>query len=66
MYSLLNKVKNLCLSLDIQFELRDALVKPMLLFGSDLWGLQNMESVFPIFEKNPGSKKINYIINDIW
>jgi hypothetical protein len=48
MYSLLNKVKNLCLSLDIQFELRDALVKPMLLFGSDLWGLQNMESVFTV------------------
>jgi hypothetical protein len=31
--------------LDIQLELFDALVKPILLYGSEVWGFQNMVNI---------------------
>lgn len=45
MYSLLDKVKKMLLPLDIQLQLFDALVKPILLYGSEIWGFQNTESI---------------------
>ena len=45
MFSLLRKIKHL--PFDIQIYLFDKIVKPVLLYGSEIWGLGN----FDIFER---------------
>ena len=43
MYSLIKKSRSLLLPLDIQFELFDKLVKPILLYGSEIWGFGTLD-----------------------
>ena len=43
MYSLLRKSKKLGLSIDLQLELFDSLVMPILLYGTQVWGYGNNE-----------------------
>jgi sialic acid synthase SpsE len=42
MFALIGKCKKLCLPVDIQLQLFDALVKPILLYGSEVWGYENI------------------------
>ena len=43
MYSLIKKSRSLLLPLDMQFELFDKLVKPILLYGSEVWGFGTLD-----------------------
>ena len=45
MYCVLDRSRRLCLPLDIQMQLVDALVVPILLYGCEVWGFQNMDIV---------------------
>lgn len=45
MYSLIKKAKHLSLPIDIQIELFNKLVKPILLYGCEIWGFGNLESL---------------------
>ena len=41
MFSILTKIKKLCLPIDIQLQLFDSMVKPISLYGSEVWGSEN-------------------------
>ena len=43
MFSLIKKCRNLCLPLDIQLELFEKCIHPVLLYGCETWGFQNVE-----------------------
>ena len=43
MYSLIKKSRSLLVPLDMQFELFDQLVKPILLYGSEVWGFGTLD-----------------------
>lgn len=43
MYSLIKKAKDLCLSIDLQIDLFSKIVKPILLYGCEIWGLGNLD-----------------------
>ena len=43
MFCLLNKCKKLKLPIDIQLELFDKIVVPILLYGSEIWGFENVK-----------------------
>ena len=45
MFNLICKAKKLCLPLDIQCALFDQLVVPILLYGSEIWGFCNLDSI---------------------
>jgi hypothetical protein len=45
MYALLSKARKLHLPLNIQIQLFDALVKPILMYGSEVWGYQSLEAI---------------------
>jgi hypothetical protein len=45
MFNLLHKAKRLHLPLDIICELYDSLVVPILLYGSEIWGFQDMKDI---------------------
>ena len=45
LFSLLNKSANLNLPLDIQLELYDQLVLPILLYGCEVWGLEDLKQL---------------------
>jgi hypothetical protein len=45
MYALLNKCTKLCLPIDIQLQLFDSMIKPILLYGSEIWGFQNIDEL---------------------
>jgi hypothetical protein len=45
MYAIINKAKKLCLPIDIQIQLFDAMVKPILLYGSEVWGFKNIDII---------------------
>lgn len=42
MFSLLKKARSLLLSLDIQIELFQKTIRPILLYGSEVWGFGNL------------------------
>ena len=44
-YSLLAKARNMHLSIDLQLELFDKLVKPILLYGCELWAPGNIDII---------------------
>lgn len=46
MFSILTQIKKLCLSIDIQLQLFDSMVKPILLYGSEVWGSENNSIIF--------------------
>ena len=43
MFALLNKCRSLHLPLDMQIDLLDKTVSPILLYGSEVWGYENIE-----------------------
>jgi hypothetical protein len=43
MYSLIKKAKDLCLSIDLQIDLFSKIVKPILLYGCEIWGFGNLD-----------------------
>ncbi|MES9881062.1 MAG: reverse transcriptase domain-containing protein [Sedimenticola sp.] len=45
MYSLLKKSRSLNLPIDMQIELFDKMVKPILLYGSEIWGFANNDII---------------------
>lgn len=45
MYSLLSKVRQLSLPIDIQIDLFNKTVKPILLYGAEIWGFGNNEII---------------------
>ena len=44
-YSLLNKIKTISLPVDIQTDLFEKMVKPILLYGSEIWGTGNLDII---------------------
>ena len=44
-YNLLAKTRNMHLPIDLQLELFDNLVKPILLYGCELWGSGNIDII---------------------
>ena len=42
MFSVMTKVKKLCLPVDIQLQLFDSMLSPILLYGSEVWGYENI------------------------
>ena len=50
MFSLLRKIKCLQLSFDIQIDHFNKIVKPVLLYGSEIWGFRNLD-ILEIFYK---------------
>lgn len=44
-YSLLSKARNMHLPVDLQLELFDKLVKPILLYGCEIWGFGNLDII---------------------
>ena len=51
MFSMLVKARRLCLPIDIQCELFDKLVVPVILYGSELWGFTAFEMLEVFFRK---------------
>ena len=45
MYSLIKKCKHLCLPINIQIDLFNKMVKPILLYGCEIWGFGNLDIV---------------------
>ena len=45
MYALINKMKICNLSIDIKLKLFDQLVVPVILFGCEIWGDNNIEKL---------------------
>ena len=45
MFLLIRKLKSLALSVDLQLELFDKMIKPILLYGSEVWGYSNCKSI---------------------
>ena len=45
LYCLISKARKLCLPLDIQCELFDQLVVPILLYGCEVWGFQKLDCI---------------------
>ena len=43
MYSLIRKSRSLILPLDLQIEVYEKMVKPILLYGSEVWGFGNLD-----------------------
>jgi exonuclease III len=43
MYALLHKARKLCLPVDIQIQLFEAMIKPIILYGSEVWGYQSLK-----------------------
>ena len=58
MYSLLSKARNLQLPVDIQIELFGKRVKPILLYGCEVWGFRNLDTVGHV-----QLKFLKYILN---
>ena len=45
MYALLDKARRFVLPIDVTLQLFDAMVVPILLYGSEIWGFQHVEMV---------------------
>jgi hypothetical protein len=48
MFCLIKKAKNLQLPIDMQIDLFDKLVKPILLYGCKCWGYGNNTEIFKV------------------
>ena len=54
MFSLLKKIRRLYLPIDLQLQMFDAMISPILLYGCEVWGYSNnntVESLFLQFHK---------------
>ena len=70
LFSLFRKTRNQSLSIDLQIELFNKTVKPILLYGSEIWGFGNCDAIEQIqlkFIKYAlNLKKIHSLIHDLW
>ena len=57
MFSLLKKIRTFDLPLDLQLELFDKMIKPILLYGAEIWGFGNCDVIERIH-----LKFLNYIL----
>ena len=48
MYSLIKKSRSLLLPVDLQIDLFDKMVKPILLYGSEVWGFGTLDGNFKV------------------
>ena len=48
-YSLLKKARNMQLPVDSQVELFNKLVKPILLYGCEIWGFGNIDVTIDVY-----------------
>ena len=66
MHSIFKKSRTLCLPIDIQIEMFDTMVKPMLMYGCGVWGFANnsvIESFCLQFYKSIlGLKKVHQAV----
>ena len=51
MFHLKSKARKLSLPIDVQCELFDVLVAPILLYGSEVWGYENLECIEMFYKK---------------
>ena len=51
MYSMIVKCKKLCLPIDIQLKLFHQLIVPILLYGCEVWGYENIEQIEVLHRK---------------
>jgi len=51
MYALINKCKKLMLPIDIQLQLFDSMVIPILTYGSEVWGFENLSIINKVYHK---------------
>ena len=58
MYSLLKKIRTLNLPLDMQLELFDKTIKPILLYGAEVWGFGNCDIIERVH-----LKFLKYVLN---
>ena len=61
LYSLLSKARNLQSPVDIQIELFQKLVKPILLYGCEVWGFRNVDFIERV-QVNVKNSTPNYIV----
>ena len=70
LYSLLRKIRILNLPIDMQVDLFNKVIKPILLYGSEIWGFGNLDVLervqLKFFKQILNLKKINSIIYGIW
>ena len=70
MFALLKKIRTFGLPLDLQLELFDKMIKPILMYAAEIWGFGNcdvIERVHLGFLKYILKlKKINTVPHDIW
>ncbi len=45
MYAILCKARKLCLPVDVQLHLFDAVIKPILLYGCEVWGIESLNII---------------------
>ena len=45
MYSVINKARKLSLPIDMQLSLFDSMIAPILMYGSEVWGIENVEVI---------------------
>ncbi|XP_021350729.1 uncharacterized protein LOC110448677 [Mizuhopecten yessoensis] len=50
-FAIYKKIRNLSLPIDLQLKLFDSLVEPILLYGSDVWGFENLKIIEQIHLK---------------
>ena len=51
MYSLIRKSRSLMLPIDLQIELFEKMVQPILLYGSEVWGFGNLDVLIRVVLK---------------
>jgi hypothetical protein len=49
MYSMLKKCRSLGLPIDLQLKMFDTMVAPILLYGCEIWGFENIDAIESLF-----------------
>ena len=66
MYSIFKKSRKLCLPIDIQIEMFDTMVKPILMYGCEVWGFANNSVIesfcFQFYKSILGLKKVHQTV----
>ena len=66
MFNLTTKARKLDLPIDIQCELFDQLIMPILLYGCEIWGFQNLDQIERFHRKFLKSLKLNRSTANCW
>lgn len=69
-FTVIRKIRKLGLPCDVQLKLFDAMIAPILLYGSEVWGCENCEIIeafhFKFCKKHPEIKVIYAQSNGLW